>query len=199
QIRINELARYLEVKAKAILDYLPEAGVAEKKTHSSSIDLAAAEKVRAHFRQLAEEEAAAEANAQAEKAAKEAAAKAARLRPAAPSVVAPAGPKAPATVPAAAKPPAPAVAKPTVPAAALLPEHRQLVPVWVPPALACPCATPALVQERYPFVRAAFPLAPDKGRCAPARPYCRCLSCLRQRRSPASQFTNASPRLAPVP
>ena len=49
QIRINELARDLEVKAKAIIDYLPEAGVTEKKTHSSSIDVAAAEKVRAHF------------------------------------------------------------------------------------------------------------------------------------------------------
>jgi translation initiation factor IF-2 len=82
QIRINELARDLEVKAKAIIDYLPEAGVTEKKTHSSSIDVAAAEKVRAHFRKLAEDEAAAEAKAQADKAAKEAAAKAARLRPA---------------------------------------------------------------------------------------------------------------------
>jgi len=90
QIRINELARDLEVKAKAIIDYLPEAGVQEKKTHSSSIDLAAAEKVRAHFRQLADEEAAAEAKAAADKAAKEAAAKAARLRPAAPAAAPPA-------------------------------------------------------------------------------------------------------------
>ncbi len=39
QIRINELARELEVKAKAIIDYLPEAGVTEKKTHSSSIEV----------------------------------------------------------------------------------------------------------------------------------------------------------------
>ncbi|HYB62340.1 MAG TPA: translation initiation factor IF-2 N-terminal domain-containing protein, partial [Methylomirabilota bacterium] len=77
QIRINELARELEVKAKAIIDYLPEAGVTEKKTHSSSIDLAAAAKVREHFHKLAEEEAAADARAAAEKAAKEAAAKAA--------------------------------------------------------------------------------------------------------------------------
>jgi len=79
QIRINELARELEVKAKLILDYLPEAGVAEKKTHSSSIDEAAAEKVRAHFRaqQAAEEEAArkeAEVKAAAERAAVERAA-----------------------------------------------------------------------------------------------------------------------------
>ncbi|MDZ4800552.1 MAG: translation initiation factor IF-2 N-terminal domain-containing protein, partial [Bryobacteraceae bacterium] len=38
KIRINELARELEVKPNAILDLLPEFGVDEKKTHSSSID-----------------------------------------------------------------------------------------------------------------------------------------------------------------
>src|SRR3974390_2378211 len=38
KIRINELARELEVKAHEILDRLPEWGVTEKKTHSSSID-----------------------------------------------------------------------------------------------------------------------------------------------------------------
>ena len=38
KIRINELARELEVKAHEILDRLAELGVTEKKTHSSSID-----------------------------------------------------------------------------------------------------------------------------------------------------------------
>jgi translation initiation factor IF-2 len=38
KIRINELARELEVKPNIILDMLPELGVEEKKTHSSSID-----------------------------------------------------------------------------------------------------------------------------------------------------------------
>ena len=83
QIRINELARELEVKAKAIIDYLPEAGVTEKKTHSSSIEVEAAVRVREHFRALAEAEAAAEQKAVADKAAKEAAARAARMKPAA--------------------------------------------------------------------------------------------------------------------
>src|ERR1035437_10254398 len=83
QIRINELARELEVKAKVIIDYLSEAGVTKKKTHSSSIDVAAAVKVRQHFRGLAEAEAPAEKNAPPDKAAKEAAAKAARMKPAA--------------------------------------------------------------------------------------------------------------------
>src|SRR5580658_7848275 len=86
QIRINELARELEVKAKVIIDYLPEAGVTEKKTHSSSIDVSAAVRVRQHFRELAEAETAAEEKAASDKAAKEAAAKAARTKPA---VVAP--------------------------------------------------------------------------------------------------------------
>ena len=66
----TNLARDLEVKAKAILDYLPEIGVTEKKTHSSSIDVAAAEKVRKHFQQLAQAEAVAEAAAVTEKAAR---------------------------------------------------------------------------------------------------------------------------------
>src|SRR5271169_3976994 len=38
KIRINELARELEVKPSAILDVLPELGIAEKKTHSSSLE-----------------------------------------------------------------------------------------------------------------------------------------------------------------
>ena len=46
KIRINELARQLEVPSHAIIDMLPELGVAEKKTHSSSIDDDVAEKLR---------------------------------------------------------------------------------------------------------------------------------------------------------
>ncbi|MGI9073992.1 MAG: translation initiation factor IF-2 [Bryobacteraceae bacterium] len=38
KIRINELARELEVKPGVIIELLPELGVQEKKTHSSSID-----------------------------------------------------------------------------------------------------------------------------------------------------------------
>ena len=50
KIRINYLARELEVKSKAILDALPEVGVTEKKTHSSLLEDFEAEKVREHFR-----------------------------------------------------------------------------------------------------------------------------------------------------
>jgi translation initiation factor IF-2 len=51
KIRINELARELEVKANEILDKLPELGVTEKKTHSSSIDEDVAIKLRQLFGQ----------------------------------------------------------------------------------------------------------------------------------------------------
>src|SRR5216684_4071973 len=49
KIRINELARELEVKAHEILDRLPELGVTEKKTHSSSIDEDVALKLRKYY------------------------------------------------------------------------------------------------------------------------------------------------------
>src|SRR5690349_11390131 len=54
KIRINDLARELEVKSKAILDVLPVVGVTEKKTHSSSIEADEAERVRAHFQAQSE-------------------------------------------------------------------------------------------------------------------------------------------------
>src|ERR1035441_9401588 len=51
KIRINELARELEVKAHEILELRPEVGVSEKKTHSSSIDEDVAIKLRQHYGQ----------------------------------------------------------------------------------------------------------------------------------------------------
>ena len=50
KVRINDLARELEVKSKAILDVLPVVGVTEKKTHSSSLEEHEAELVRKHLR-----------------------------------------------------------------------------------------------------------------------------------------------------
>ncbi|HET9400999.1 MAG TPA: translation initiation factor IF-2 [Candidatus Acidoferrales bacterium] len=157
QIRINELARELEVKAKAIIDVLPELGVTEKKTHSSSLDIPVAEKVRRHFRAEADAEAEAEARAAADKASKEAAAKAARMRPAgapAPAAPKPAAPSAPVGAkpvvpvsPAAPPPAAPVAAKPTiVPPAAARPV--------APPVPASPVAKPP-AQGQRPFVPAA--------------------------------------------
>jgi translation initiation factor IF-2 len=113
QVRINELARELEIKAKVLIEYLPEAGVTEKKTHSSSIDLVHAERVRKHFRGLA----AAEEAAEAEKAAKTAAGKKPAPRVAA-TAAAPVTPAVTAAKPAAPALPTPAPAMPARPGAA---------------------------------------------------------------------------------
>ncbi|MFI5117974.1 MAG: translation initiation factor IF-2 [Terriglobales bacterium] len=51
KIRINDLARELEVKSKMILDALIKVGVSEKKTHSSSIEVDEAERVKKYFAQ----------------------------------------------------------------------------------------------------------------------------------------------------
>src|SRR6266576_2829108 len=141
QIRINELARELEVKAKAIIDYLPDAGVTEKKTHSSSIDVDAAERVRKHFRDAADEEAAAEQKVVAEKAARMKPAVAAP--PPAPSVAA--APRAPAVLepapPVAPLPPVSVVPKPA-PATVIAAKAVSAVPpVPVKPAPVPPAAT----------------------------------------------------------
>src|SRR6266404_5031483 len=50
KIRINELARDIEVKAKAVIDYLAEIGIEDKKSHSSSIEGELVEQVKKHFR-----------------------------------------------------------------------------------------------------------------------------------------------------
>ncbi|HEX9763910.1 MAG TPA: translation initiation factor IF-2 [Candidatus Acidoferrales bacterium] len=156
QVRINELARELEVKAKALLDYLPELGVTEKKTHSSSIDADVADKVRAHFRaeQLAEEEAArkeAEAKAAAERAAVERAAaeKAAAERAAAEQAAAEAAARA-----AEAAPPAP---RPAAGGARVAPAARPTTgaPVAEPRRI----LHPAAATPTHPGETAARPVA----------------------------------------
>ncbi|MFB3778554.1 MAG: translation initiation factor IF-2 [Bryobacteraceae bacterium] len=55
KIRINELARELEVKPNRLLELLPEFGVTEKKTHSSSVEDEVADALRRHFGLLPEE------------------------------------------------------------------------------------------------------------------------------------------------
>jgi translation initiation factor IF-2 len=49
KIRINELARECEQPNSEVLAILPQFGVTEKKTHSSSVDEDVADKVRRHF------------------------------------------------------------------------------------------------------------------------------------------------------
>src|SRR5580658_5344086 len=175
QVRINELARELEIKAKVLIDYLPEAGVTEKKTHSSSIDLKHAELVRKHFRGLAaaEEAEAAEKAAKAT-AARKPAAKPATAAPAAPAVVGakPAAggvaPAAPATTaarsgvaahaPAAGPATAPGTARPAAPAGAAA-THPTTHPTGAAPAAAKPAAAPASQASTTP-ARPGVPLRP---------------------------------------
>src|SRR5438067_10073645 len=49
KVRINDLARELEVKSKEVLDVLTKVGVTEKKTHSSSLEIDEAERVRKYL------------------------------------------------------------------------------------------------------------------------------------------------------
>src|SRR3981081_4347135 len=106
QVRINELARELEVKAKAIIDLLAGYGVTEKKTHSSSIPADVAVRGRQRLKGVADAEVQAETSAKAKKEKRDAAAKAPRTRPAtaaplaATPAEAPAKPAAPAVAPA---------------------------------------------------------------------------------------------------
>src|SRR5215469_7366609 len=187
QVRINELARELEVKAKAIIDLLPGFGVTEKKTHSSSIPADVAEKVRRKIQGVAEAEAQAEAAAKAEKEAREAAARAARLRPAAPAVApaqarlapappapitAKAAPAAPAMTAVPAAKPAPAAAPaahPAPPPPSAAPAAPKIVPK---PAAPTPTAAPAAAKPPAPAaptpIRPAVP--PSQPGAAPARP-----------------------------
>src|ERR1700674_4711177 len=166
QIRINELARELEVKAKAIIDYLPEAGVTEKKTHSSSIEVAAAVRVREHFRALADAEAEAEQKAVSEKAAKDAAARAARMKPA---VGAPPPPHAIPT------PPAPVVSVPSRPAAppASAVEAKPAAappPPAIPKRVVVPPAEPAKISPAPSPVVAKPPVRPPVSPVPPQTP-----------------------------
>ncbi|MGA3160236.1 MAG: translation initiation factor IF-2 [Terracidiphilus sp.] len=53
KVRINDLAREMEVKSRQVLDILAELGLGAGKTHSSSLEEDEADKVRAHFKRAA--------------------------------------------------------------------------------------------------------------------------------------------------
>ena len=164
QIRINELARELEIKAKVLIDYLPEIGVTEKKTHSSSLDLDHAELVRKHFQSLAEAEAAAEAEKQAK-------ASAAKARPAAKPAAAPPAPAVRPTAPVAA-PAAPAAAKPAAALPAAVAPTGPRPPLPARPPISAP-ATPGPAAPRPAAPAAAAPIAAKPAAAPPAAPAAR--------------------------
>ena len=184
KIRINELARELEVKAKEVLDALPAVGVTEKKTHSSSVEADEAERVRAYLRAKSGGAAKHERSSAARdeirpkidlshiskpgdvlKAIRERSETAARPHvppkpAAAPPAAAPVAHK-----PVAAKPAAPAVAE--TPAAPPAPPKRFITPQTVARAIATP--PPARVEPPVPVAKPEAVPAPLE-HAAPARP-----------------------------
>jgi translation initiation factor IF-2 len=184
KVRINDLARELEVKSNEILDALKAVGVTEKKTHSSSIESDEAEKVRGHFKPGARTTAAKAPVEKKEtfslkdvskpgdalkailerKQAEAAAKNAPPPRPAAVAVAPPpaaARPAAPAPAPAAPAAPAPAAAPVTPAPRRIVPIPRPANPVVVaaPPArTAAPVARPAATPP--PAVASVPPTAP---------------------------------------
>ncbi|HEX3820265.1 MAG TPA: translation initiation factor IF-2 [Candidatus Sulfotelmatobacter sp.] len=180
KVRINDLARELEVKSKAILDTLPLVGVTEKKTHSSSIEDHEAEKVRAYIRGSAERQASSARSARPLRGEEEIKTKIDLSNISRPGDVlraitqkkeaAVAPPAKPAAPPVVARPVvAPPVAKPAVPAApvaspAPVAPPRLIVP---PPAPERPVAPPV---TSSPTVVAPRPVTPAPPVTAPAAP-----------------------------
>jgi translation initiation factor IF-2 len=158
KIRINELARELEVKAHEILERLPELGVTEKKTHSSSIDEDVALKLRRLYGQdVPELDETADAAETVEESPVEAAAEPASAPPVHRPVVS--------------TPPAPVAAEPGERYAAE--ESRATAPIRPPlgtgrpvhPPLGSPGAPGASLQGPSPT-----PSSPPSGVFAPGRP-----------------------------
>jgi len=196
KVRINDLARELEVKSKAILDTLPLVGVTEKKTHSSSLEDHEAEKVRAHIRGQAEAQTSSARSARSLRGEeeiktkidlshisrpgdvlkaitqkKEAAAAPPPARPVVPPVVA--KPAAPAAVPARpaippAAPPAPAAATPVAPSAPVRPAAPPIEKPAAPPAAAA--TPPAPAKPVAPVVAPPIPAAPPAVASAQPQP-----------------------------
>ena len=208
KVRINDLARELEVKSKAILDALPLVGVTEKKTHSSSLEEHEAEKVRAHIRGSSEGQTSSARAARplrgeeeiktkidlshisrpgdvlkAITQKKEAAAAPPPARPLAP----PTPPKPIVVPPVAAKPPAPVAAIPAPPVVPPAPPSPPVRHVVAPPVVDKPAPVVAPVPPVGVPLRPVVPPAPPAALVTPAAP-------------PAPPITaSASPAAPPAP
>jgi translation initiation factor IF-2 len=158
KVRINDLARELEVKSKSILDALTAVGVTEKKTHSSSIEEHEAEQVRGYLTRGARPTTAARPAADAKPTfnlshvSKPGDALKAILE------------RKQAEAAAKSRPPAPAVARPTVAAPATAAAARP-APA---PARPAPSATPAQTPAPAASAAPAAPAHPAAGNQPPA-------------------------------
>jgi translation initiation factor IF-2 len=182
KVRINDLARELEVKSKAILDALPQVGVTEKKTHSSSIEDHEAEKVRAYLRGSAEAQSPSARTARPMRGEEEIKTKIDLSHISRPGDVlkaitqkkeaaaAPPPPR-PAASPVAPKPAAvPTTAKPAAPAAPSAPPAPATAPVPPAPVQRPAIATPAAEKPAAPVVPAVAPAPPARPVVAPPPP-----------------------------
>jgi len=172
KVRINDLARELEVKSKAILDALPLVGVTEKKTHSSSLEEHEAEKVRVHLRGSSEAQTTSARSARPLRGEEEIKTKIDLSHISRPGDVlkaitqqkeAVAPPARPAVPPVVARPAiVPPVARPTPPPAAIPPVVAPTVPA--PPAHPAVVAPPVIEKPAAPVIVSAPPVV------APPRP-----------------------------
>ena len=201
KVRINDLARELEVKSRPILDALEAIGITGK-THSSSIEADQADKVRSYFNGGSRPASVAKPaevkprfdlskvskpgdalKAILERKQAEAAAKAAPPRPRAVAVPAAATPAAPAS---------PRAAAPAASAPVATPAPRRIVPQ---PRQAANIVAPA------PAIASKPPVGPVIAR--PRRilrsSLCRLLPCLRARPSPPRRQPKLPPLLSPPP
>jgi len=182
KVRINDLARELEVKSKAILDALPQVGVTEKKTHSSSIEDHEAEKVRAFIRGSAEAQSSSARGARSLRGEEEIKTKIDLSHISRPGDVlkaitqkkeaaaAPPPPR-PAASPVAPKPAAvPTTVKPAAPAAPSAPPAPATAPVPPAPVQRPAIATPAAEKPAAPVVPAVAPAPPARPVVAPPPP-----------------------------
>jgi translation initiation factor IF-2 len=162
KIRINELARELEVKAHEILDRLPELGVVEKKTHSSSIDEDVAIKLRRLYGFEVPESYEAEEPAAGETAGFEAeTAESEEEQPAAePAAAAPHGPGTP-------EAPPPAEEAPAAMAGKIAEEHRPVAPLRPPLAGGRPIHPPVAGLRPVPAEPAPPTVRPHAAPAAP--------------------------------
>src|SRR5581483_2346230 len=172
KIRINDLARELEVKSKAILDYLPTIGIDDKKSHSSSLEGDQVERVRKHFQGELEKAASNDKSRPKGAAPDEIKTKIDLSKISKPGDVLkaikkttaeiPAPVMKPATPPAPAKPAAPAAAKTAPPVAA-----APVEPPAAPPQAAAPVIERPPVVEK-PSTQAVPPVMPPSGTPHPA-------------------------------
>lgn len=166
KIRINDLARELEVKSKEILDALPKVGVTEKKTHSSSIEADEAERVKKFFAGQHHGTKSASRAAIEEHKPKIDLSKISKpgdvlkaiteLKEHAAHPAAPARPK-PVEPPKPAAPAKPVAAKPAAPAA-----HKPAAPTAEPPAPEKPAHTPRMITPQTVARPAAVVIPPSK-------------------------------------